>query len=728
MAWHILTLGLVMGTVFAEGPITFQYLYDDRNQLSKVIDSTGIVIEYIYDSVGNILEVRRSTLAQPGALTIFNITPQQGGPASTVTIQGQGFSTTPASNAVRFNGVATTVLSATANTLVVVVPSGATTGPVSVTVGNSTATSSNAFTVLPNPAISSVLPTYVVAGTIIPNFVVTGVNLSGSIFSLVPALSPPAATVGTAFINPTGTSATLSISVGANAVGTFVIVASRAGLSSSLIPTTANSFRILSPTADEDHDGLTNAQEVGLGTDPFKSDTDGDGFPDGVEVLAGSNPLDPLSTPLSVTPVSEAVGPTVSFLNVADPSQNPTADPSVALREAAGATVSILNLSDPSLGGTDPATTFNEGVGPTVTVMNSGSSGPTAMSMGRASSPVIFRRGPVISLGSPDQSPVGPLYEGQSIVLAAAVTDDGPRAAAVEFLVNGVQFGAVTNTPFELPFTIPAGIASLTLRADARDAAGNVRTIGETVVQIAVDPRTTVSGRVVDTSGAPVAGAQLDVRLSGLRGEFFRFDKPPAALPDLTGRVPDLSRFISSVNMRNPNRVFGNDPFGLGFGSNYAARLLGWLRIAHEGSYTFTLGADEGARLIVNGATVVDVAGDTNSLQEASGKVSLPSGLVPIEIRFYHSRGFGELQLSYTSLGGDRQVVPEDWLVAAGDPIFAIGGEPGGFVISGMPSNVDRVWVNATAEIQGRTFTGSSQEMVPARGYRTDAGSIVVKD
>ena len=31
---------------------TFQYLYDDRNQLSKVVDSTGIVIEYIYDPVG----------------------------------------------------------------------------------------------------------------------------------------------------------------------------------------------------------------------------------------------------------------------------------------------------------------------------------------------------------------------------------------------------------------------------------------------------------------------------------------------------------------------------------------------------------------------------------------------------------------------------------------------------------------------------------------------------
>ena len=37
-------------------PITFQYFYDDLGQLTKVVDSTGTVIEYVYDEVGNILE------------------------------------------------------------------------------------------------------------------------------------------------------------------------------------------------------------------------------------------------------------------------------------------------------------------------------------------------------------------------------------------------------------------------------------------------------------------------------------------------------------------------------------------------------------------------------------------------------------------------------------------------------------------------------------------------
>ncbi len=49
--------------------------------------------------------------------------------------------------------------------------------------------------------------------------------------------------------------------------------------------------------ADTDGDGLTDKEEVELGTDPLNTDTDGDGYSDLAEVNASTNPGDPLSNP-----------------------------------------------------------------------------------------------------------------------------------------------------------------------------------------------------------------------------------------------------------------------------------------------------------------------------------------------------------------------------------------------------------------------------------------------
>jgi trimeric autotransporter adhesin len=123
---------------------TFQYFYDETGQLTRVVDSTGVVIEYVYDAVGNMLEIRRSTAS---GLAIFNVTPSRGPVTTKVTIQGQGFSTNPTDNIVRFNGTPAQVLSATTTTLVVTVPLGTTTGKITVQVGTNTTTSSQDFTV-----------------------------------------------------------------------------------------------------------------------------------------------------------------------------------------------------------------------------------------------------------------------------------------------------------------------------------------------------------------------------------------------------------------------------------------------------------------------------------------------------------------------------------------------------------------------------------------------------
>ncbi|WP_395735999.1 DUF1800 family protein [Prosthecobacter sp.] len=58
---------------------------------------------------------------------------------------------------------------------------------------------------------------------------------------------------------------------------------------------------------DADSDALTNLQESLLGTDPHVADTDGDSAPDGAEVAAGSDPLNPLSKPPYFTGVPAGI-------------------------------------------------------------------------------------------------------------------------------------------------------------------------------------------------------------------------------------------------------------------------------------------------------------------------------------------------------------------------------------------------------------------------------------
>jgi hypothetical protein len=272
---------------------TFRYSYDDLGQLASVIDQDGNVVSYTYDAASNMPQVSQSTLASTTGVAIFNFTPKQGAIGSTVTIQGQSFSTTASANAVTFNGTAATVTAATATTLTVAVPSGATTGPISVKVGSATATTTNNFTVLPTPVITSVSPSSANQGTTVATFQVTGVNLTGSTFAFVPAFVPAAIAASNVVINSNGTSATMTLTLASTAAGSFALLATNGTGSSSLIPGPNNTLSVLStnPSVDTDGDGLADIYEEAIGSNPLQPSTTNDGLPDGWALFYGSSPL-----------------------------------------------------------------------------------------------------------------------------------------------------------------------------------------------------------------------------------------------------------------------------------------------------------------------------------------------------------------------------------------------------------------------------------------------------
>ena len=336
--------------------MAFQYFYDDLGQLTKVIDSTGIEIDYIYDPVGNILQIKRGTA--PTGVAIFNFNPQQGPSGTSVTIQGQNFNPDPAQDLVQFNGVTASVLSATTTTIVATVPDGATTGPISVTVNSQKATSTDSFTVLSVPTILSLNPRFEVSSSnaiTIPSMAVTGTNLTNSTFAFGP-IGQQSVLVKSFTIDPSGKAATLTVTIAPNTLGNFVLIATNGVGSSSQVSNGNNTLQVIDPNGDADGDGLTNAFEIAIGTDPVNPDSDADGMPDGWEVFYGLNPKandasgDPDNDGLSN--LQEYQGGT----NPRNPNRLPPAVSSVIPKDGATAvpvnSLVVLRFDRPTLTGT----------------------------------------------------------------------------------------------------------------------------------------------------------------------------------------------------------------------------------------------------------------------------------------------------------------------------------------------------------------------------------------
>ncbi len=173
---------------------------DGRPDLAVACENTSVT--------NGIISIFRNTItsAQP-TISSFSAT---SGPAGTlVTVTGTNFSTIASNNIVKFNGTVATVSGTpTSTSLVAIVPSGATTGTITVEVGGLTATSAGNFTVTILPTISSFTP---VSGAVGTTVTITGTNFSATAASNTVYFGPVKATVSAA----TTTSLTVTVPTGA---------------------------------------------------------------------------------------------------------------------------------------------------------------------------------------------------------------------------------------------------------------------------------------------------------------------------------------------------------------------------------------------------------------------------------------------------------------------------------------------------------------------------------
>ncbi len=164
-----------------------RYVYDADGQLKAVVNPTTETALYSWDSAGNLVSI---ALKSSTKLSIIQLTPAQGEVGESVTIYGTGFATKKTSeDKVKFNGTAATVSAATEWALTVKVPSGATTGTVSVqTTTEGPVTSAQTFTVASSraPHVSSLSTNLAAVGSTVT---ASGSNFETSVFNDVTAVN-----------------------------------------------------------------------------------------------------------------------------------------------------------------------------------------------------------------------------------------------------------------------------------------------------------------------------------------------------------------------------------------------------------------------------------------------------------------------------------------------------------------------------------------------------------
>jgi hypothetical protein len=222
---------------------------------------------------------------------------------------------------------------------------------------------------------------------------------------------------------------------------------------------------------------------------------------------------------------------------------------------------------------------------------------------------------------------------------------------------------------------------------------------------------------------------------TGLLGEYWKLlDQELLDFPRIAGLAPTISRLDPFVNFRN-----GGDFRFPWLARNFAARWRGFVYAAEDGSYVFTLGADDGGWLLIDGVQVAAVPG-LHPYLERPAEVFLFKGFHAIEMRMFQNEGDVGAVLAWKPPDGEPGIVPTEVLyppnalstaqaprITAVTPPRAHYGESveidgTGFPDQGVPTIATFDGISMNAESLGG---GRIQATIPPG---VDRGDIVVGD
>ncbi len=246
--------------------------------------------------------------------------------------------------------------------------------------------------------------------------------------------------------------------------------------------------------------------------------------------------------------------------------------------------------------------------------------------------------------------------------------------ASVEFLLDGASLGEVREPPYETMFVIPEGVLSLQVRAVPRSKEGKALAAFDRVLAIDSPGVQDYSIRVIDGERPVPQNATVTVTKPGLLAEVFDSNRALTEMPQLEGRRPDTVTDVSAVAFRNPDGIFGPDPFGTRFSPDFSIRFSGQVTIAQDGIYRFAIRSHEGARLTIDKEEVLIVPGGSIASTLRENKVRLAAGPHTVQIEYYATVRAPEIEWTYAAEGQSLRPVPSEVLSHSESMVTGVDG------------------------------------------------------
>ncbi|KAJ9452835.1 putative heme-binding peroxidase [Diplonema papillatum] len=172
--------------------------------------------------------------------------------------------------------------------------------------------------------------------------------------------------------------------------------------------------------------------------------------------------------------------------------------------------------------------------------------------------------------------------------------------------------------------------------------------------------------------------------------------------PDFDVVFPVASFGLSTVNLNDAAWL------ALGWDMNFASRHVGSLVVEAAGEYTLYISSDDGSRLFLNGALLIDNGGNHGLITEQA-TLFLEVGLHALDVQYYDAGGNAEMYLEWAPPGGARAVIPAENLFGGGGTPAPPGAPPATPAPPGAPPGIPAPPPNVTplpvpSSLQGLTM------------------------